>query len=178
MFIPDARDCAIVVSEPKPSVPPRCRSNTRSERPNTFAWSSVSMAAEPLAAIDKWYSEQLNQFLLDLKNTPEGDGTSMLDNTLLFYFSEIYDGPSHSNENVPVTLHGGSALRLKGGRHLKYGGRSTNDIWAAIAQAFGVPMEKFGPANLGQGAVGDLSAIGHFCLQRSPRCVRPLKRSS
>ena len=39
----------------------------------------------PLAAIDQWYSEQTSLFLQSLQSTPDVDGLSLLENTLVVY---------------------------------------------------------------------------------------------
>jgi hypothetical protein len=47
-------------------------------------------------------------------------------------------------------------LRLKGGRFLRYTGRTTNDVWAGVAGAFGVPMATFGDPKHSQGPLPGL----------------------
>lgn len=126
-----------------------------------------------LADIDQWYCQRLTDFLTDLKNTPESDGTSMLDNTLVVFISDVSVGAGHLWERMPVTFHGGRSLGLRGGRNVKMGGRYMNDIWASVVAAFGIPLpadNKFAgytnwptlqsPAGprLGQGAVTGIFA--------------------
>ncbi|HEX3694137.1 MAG TPA: DUF1552 domain-containing protein [Polyangia bacterium] len=129
-----------------------------------------SGSVDRLAAIDTWYSLQVAAFLTDLKNTPESDGSSMLDNTLVFYFSEVSYGATHLWDKLPVVLFGGKSLGLQRGRNLQMNGRYLNDVQAAIMLAFGYPLpadNKFAGNNvwkgvtgprLGQGAVDGLFA--------------------
>jgi len=58
-------------------------------------------------------------FLLDqLKSTPEGAGT-LLDNSLIYFGSEMSVG-SHDNNNMPVVLAGRAGGAVVTGRHLAY----------------------------------------------------------
>jgi len=58
-------------------------------------------------------------YLAKLRATPDGDG-SLLDHMMILYGGGISDGNLHDHSNLPLLLVGGSAGRLKGGRHLKY----------------------------------------------------------
>jgi Protein of unknown function (DUF1552) len=108
------------------------------------------------AMIDRFYCEQVAELVLDLKNTPDGAGKSLLDNTLVVFFSEVSIGVDHNIQNMPLTFFGGSALGHVGGRHLRVGHRYMNDVWTATANAFGVPIENFGDAAFSTGPIGNL----------------------
>jgi len=109
------------------------------------------------AKVDRFYSEQLVLALQAMKATPDGAGT-LLDNTLVVYFNECCFGWSHSIENIPILLFGGKNLKLSTGRHIKYGLKYMNDVWAAIATAMGVPMNTYGDTAFSKGAVTGLFA--------------------
>jgi Protein of unknown function (DUF1552) len=115
--------------------------------------SAVAISAQ--AAADKYYSERMAELLNDMKATPEGTGT-MLDNTLVVYFSEVSIGADHNHQNMPVLMFGAKSLGLNRSSHLKYGGRYMSDVWAATATAFGVPMQTFGDAQWNKGPAPDL----------------------
>jgi len=128
-------------------------------------------AIDQLATVDNYYCARLTEFLLDLKNTPESDGSSMLDNTLVVFFSDVSVGNNHDWKRMPVIFFGGKSLGLKQGRWLDMHGRYMNDIWASVLAAFGVPLaadNKFagydvwkgvtGP-RLGDGAVADIFGV-------------------
>jgi len=58
-------------------------------------------------------------YLLDqLKSSPEGNGT-LLDNSLIYYGSEMAEG-WHTNNNMPVVLAGRAGGQVVTGRHLAY----------------------------------------------------------
>lgn len=76
--------------------------------------------AEKLAAIariNRWHMERLAGFLDALAAERSEDGT-LLDRTLVLAGCGISDGDRHNHDDLPVILAGGSALGVKGGRHL------------------------------------------------------------
>jgi hypothetical protein len=108
---------------------------------------SLPEVARATAAIDRWYAEQTAQFIASLASTPDAiNGGSLLDHTLVVYFSEIGAG-DHSFKGIPVVLFGGSGVGLEGGRIVDVTGRSTNDLWLSIAHQFGVELEALGAPN-------------------------------
>jgi hypothetical protein len=115
------------------------------------------------AVIHQWYCQKVADFLLDLKNTPDGPGTSLLDNTFVVVFSDICIGNTHSVPQLPVLFFGGRTVRLRTGRYLDMKGRYMNDIWASTLAAFGVPLpadNKFGGYNVWNGVTGPRLGMG------------------
>ena len=115
-------------------------------------------SVDQLAAVDNYYCARLAEFLLDLKNTPESDGSSLLDNTLVVFFSDVSVGNDHDWKRMPVIFFGGKSLGLKQGRWIDMQGRYMNDLWASVLAAFGVPLapdNKFAGYNVWNGVTGD-----------------------
>jgi Protein of unknown function (DUF1552) len=106
------------------------------------------------ARIDRFYCDTLAAFLTNMKSIPDGSGT-LLDNTLVVFFNEVSDGNSHSIDNMPVAMFGGKSLGLQTGQHLHFNGAWMNDVWSAVAGAFGETM-KFGDAAYSKGPVAGL----------------------
>jgi hypothetical protein len=105
----------------------------------------ASEVAEMMSAMDTWYSERTAELLRTMRDTPDFDGSgSLLDNTLVLYFSEVAVGWTHSFDDLPIALFGGANVGLQGGPVVSYPGRSTNDLWLAIASAFGVELGSLG----------------------------------
>jgi len=102
-------------------------------------------------AVHRWYNEQMAPMLRALRDTPDLDGRTLLDNTLVVIWSEMRTG-THTFDNVPIQLFGA----LPGNRRLDYGGRPTNDLWLAIANRFGHPMTTFGDPERCTGPLADL----------------------
>lgn len=113
---------------------------------------SHSARPDDEAAIHRWYNEQTAAFLQTLRDTPDVDGRSLLDNTLVVMWSEMRLG-IHTFDNVPLVLFGGG---IDGGRLVRAGGYSTNDLWLAIANRFGLPLTTFGDPERCTGALPGL----------------------
>ncbi|MBH25604.1 MAG: transcriptional initiation protein Tat [Myxococcales bacterium] len=97
-----------------------------------------------LQTIDTWEVAQLAYLLERMANTPEGEG-SMLDNTLVFFSSEIEDGNSHSHFNLPIVLAGGGGGVIETGRHLVYEeDEPIANLFVSILQNLNVPATSFG----------------------------------
>ena len=93
----------------------------------------------------------------DSANTPDGPGTSLLDNTFVVVFSDVCIGNTHSVPQLPLIFFGGKTVGLQTGRYLDMKGRYMNDIWASTLAVFGVPLSpdnKFGGNNVWNGVTG------------------------
>ena len=108
----------------------------------------------PLTQATAWYCDLIAKFALDLANVKESDGSSVLDNTIIVMSSDV--AQYHEFTNVPMVLLGGSKLGLKGGRCLRFAGRTPSDVWTAVAGAFGVPMTAFGDPAYNAGPLPEL----------------------
>ena len=133
--------------------------------PATTAW---------LAQIDRWYAQQTAAFLQELDSTPDFDGNSLLDNTVVVYVTEVARAWDHDWRNVPFLVFGGKNTRIQGGQFIKVtdgslakvegtlGGsgpnRSTNDVWLALAPIFGVNLTSLGDPKQYQGPLPGLVA--------------------
>ena len=104
-----------------------------------------------------WYSTQFAYLMGKLKAVPEGNGT-MLDNTAILWVSEFGNSSSHSMANVMWFLMGNVGGYFKTGQVLKMNGRSTSDVHATIANAFGIPEPKFGDPEHCTGPIAALVA--------------------
>ena len=112
--------------------------------------------APALTAATRWYCELTARFIGELAAIKEVDGSSLLDNTLVPFFSEV--AQYHEHNDVPFAFFGGSKLGLTGGRHLRYPGRTPNDVWVGAARKLGVDLPSFGDAQLNAGELPELFA--------------------
>lgn len=108
---------------------------------------------DALAKIDYWEIQQLAYLFDKLDAISEPDGT-VLDNSLIFFSSEIEDGDAHRHTNMPIILGGGGGGAVTPGRHLKYSGEPVANLFTSMLQSVGVPVTKFGQD--GTGALGQL----------------------
>ena len=99
---------------------------------------------EQLAKINAFHVSLVSYFLDRLKNTPDGDGT-LLDHSLVLYGSAMSDSNVHNHSPLPVLIAGGSAGKLKGGRHLMYPeGTPMSNLLLTILNKTGVQQESVG----------------------------------
>ena len=68
----------------------------------------------------KWYMEKFAELVTKLKNTQDVDGSSLLDNTLIFMGSDLGDSDAHTHNNMPFVLAGGKNMGITNGRMLSY----------------------------------------------------------
>jgi hypothetical protein len=102
--------------------------------------------------ICRWEIEQFAYLVKKLRDIDEG-GVSILDNSVITLASDVSDGHSHSN--MPILVAGGAGGAFNPGRHVRYsGGPPMPNLWAAILNALGGNVQKFGDS--GTGILGQL----------------------
>jgi len=107
-----------------------------------------------LAKLYTWYTARFVYLLDRLAATPDVDGTSVLDNTLVIWGSELGTGWTHSLDNVPFILAGGASGRLRGGRYLEVTNTLTNRVLVTALEAMGITdVEKYGTTDTGSGGL-------------------------
>lgn len=125
--------------------------------------------------IDKYYCDRTAELLAELAATPDIGGGSLLDNTLVVYWTEVSDGSAHGVVDMPIVLFGGKFLKLKGGSFLQLGNAATNaqfsaggqytkgpppyasDLWVTTAQAWGAgAMTSFGDPMWNTGPISSI----------------------
>jgi hypothetical protein len=102
-----------------------------------------------LSIIDRWEVEKLAYLLSGLKNSPEGEGSNVLENSMVFFSSEIEDGNSHAHTNMPVLVggHGGGTMPV--GQHLRFEGDPLANLFIDMLQKLGVDISTFGDDGTG-----------------------------
>lgn len=110
--------------------------------------------------IHVWFAQQLAYLLGKLASYPEGDGT-LLDNTIVFWGSEIGESTSHDLTRMPYVLAGGRAAGLNTGRVVDYKSspKDNNQLLVSLAQLMGAEeVTSFGDPSGAQGTLPDLLA--------------------
>jgi hypothetical protein len=102
-----------------------------------------------------WYSQQHLYLLQQMAGVDMG-GHSLLDESVVFFGSEIQDPPSHNRINVPFLLAGGGG-GLRAGRWVRYQNESHNDLLVSILNLFGDPRQTFGDPKFCTGALPGLT---------------------
>lgn len=99
---------------------------------------------ERLRLIGRWEVEQFSALLQRMAAIDEG-GCSMLDNSAVYFASEIADGNSHSHRDLPVLLAGAGGGVWTPGRHIRYPSDTPMaNLYLAMLESFGVVEPSFG----------------------------------
>lgn len=110
-----------------------------------------------LRKIQAYETKCFADLLAGLRAIPEGSG-SLLDNTVLFFSSELSDSAGHKVENMPVLIAGGGGGRLKArGQHIRApdGTKYAQALLTAV-RATGVELDRFGSQNVSDPIAGML----------------------
>ncbi|HXI26884.1 MAG TPA: DUF1552 domain-containing protein [Vicinamibacterales bacterium] len=97
------------------------------------------------AKINKYHVSLVPYFLEKLKNTPDGDGASVLDNAVIVYGSPMGDSNVHNHKRVPLFIAGHAGGALKGNLHVKAAdGTPLANAMLTVAHKLGLEMPSFG----------------------------------
>lgn len=107
---------------------------------------------EKLAAyqrINQFHVQQLAYLLGQMKAIDEGAGTSLLDNVMLLFGSNMFNGDSHDGRKLPLILAGRGGGALRTGRVIDYSSKPEEEqrlcnLHLAVAQRMGLPLAGFG----------------------------------
>jgi hypothetical protein len=107
-----------------------------------------------VAAIDRWYVQQLAYFLAKMENTKDVDGNSLLHNSMIVYGSGHCDGNRHTHVNLPIILAGSGGGTLTPGRYVKQKPAPMTNLYLSMIDRMGVKNVK----SLGDstGRLGDI----------------------
>ncbi len=100
--------------------------------------------------IARFHLSQMAYLATKLDAMPEGDGT-VLDNSLLMWFSNMVSGTKHDNTKIPIITAGGLGGSLQTGRVLDYttagnDNRKVSSLYLGIMDRMGVKLDQFGDA--------------------------------
>ena len=99
---------------------------------------------EKLVQIGTWEIEQFAALLTRMKGVQEGDG-NLLDNSLVFFSSEISDGNRHNHDDLPILLAGRGGGAVTAGRHTRYPNQTPiANLFVSMLQAAGSTAQSFG----------------------------------
>jgi len=130
-----------------------------------------------LNQIGQFYSAATATILQEFATTPDIDSTTanpttLLDNTVVVYLTEVARAWDHNQQNMPLIIFGGKNTRVKGGTYLKVTGgslatqtggsavnRPFNDMWLALLPIFGVNSTVLSGASGALQSTGPLPGI-------------------
>lgn len=104
--------------------------------------------ANKVHEIVRIYQAELLADLLDKMNsTPDVNGDTLLDNTVIFWASAMSNN-THQITDYPYLLIAGKNAQLQGGFHYDCSDSTNNDLLTTIAQGLTLPDDNFGGHNL------------------------------
>ncbi len=101
-----------------------------------------------LTTIGTWEVQQFAMLLAKMKDIQEPDGT-LLDNSLVFFSSEISDGNRHNHDDLPVLLAGRGGGAVTSGRHIRYNRAPIANLFLSMLRSVGVQDASFGADSTG-----------------------------
>ncbi len=121
--------------------------------PLTHHMGNMDMLAK-VRQINELHSMLFKEFLVKLKNTPEGD-SNLLDQSLICYGSGIADGNAHTHDQLPTLLAGKGGGFVNPGRHIVYQRETpVTNLFATMIERVGVRAQHVGDST---GRLADLS---------------------
>jgi hypothetical protein len=109
-----------------------------------------------LEVIYNWYAQNFAYLLDRMAAVDEGDST-LLDNTVVLWVTEIQQPESHGQSNMPFLLAGGKNVGLRGGRYLKVASQPHNHLLVSVLNLFGIPETRFGHQDFCDGPLAGLA---------------------
>ncbi len=140
---------------------------TDTEAKHTFPWLSLSnhhhfyqhdggFQPAQCEQIGIWYA-QMHSYLLSAMDAVEvAPGVTMLDESVVFFGSELAHPPDHAKKSMPFILAGGGG-GLKGGRMLDFGAKPHNNLLVSILNLFGDARTAYGDPKYNSGALTGLT---------------------
>ena len=97
---------------------------------------------------NQFHIEQFSYIIDKMKAIDEG-GSTLLDNSILMFASNLYDGDKHTADEMPILLAGHGGGSLKTGRVLDYRAKPDADrracsLYLSLMDRMGVSLDKFG----------------------------------
>lgn len=99
---------------------------------------------QALADIGRWEISMMGYLLEKMNSVVEADGNTILDNSLVFFSSEIEDGNSHSHDELPVVLAGRGGGLIDSGQHVRVENGEIGDVFMTMLKSVGVEQASFG----------------------------------
>ena len=97
-----------------------------------------------MSKINAYHAKLTADYLARLRAAEDADG-SLLDNMTILYGAGISNSTRHLGVNLPLVLLGGGAGELKGGRHLRYPGDTSNaDLLMTLMDKLDMPLDRLG----------------------------------
>jgi hypothetical protein len=111
-----------------------------------------------LSGVNAWYAQQLAYFGQALLATQDVDGKTLLDNTLVYWCSDVAWGYTHTFDGLRAFFLGSGGGAVKTGQHIDMGGQVHQKLLVTLMNAMGVMENQFGDATYGTGPLTGMMA--------------------
>lgn len=132
---------------------------------HTMSHGNDPESLENMRLFYRWNAETVARLVQKLADTPDVDGGSLLDNTLIVWGSAMSSGYNHASRNLPFVVVEGSNGYFRTGRHIRWGtwelgmpahgdhgGEPHNRLLVSLCHAMGLTEQtSFGLEELGGG---------------------------
>ena len=123
---------------------------------HSMSHDSGSTAQATLAQLYNWYAQRFAYLLDKLASTPDSDGRSVLDNTLVIWGSELGRAWDHDISNVPFVFAGATDI-LNGGNYLQGSTIQHGRMLVSACHAMGLTNQmQYGSLDTGAGPIPGL----------------------
>jgi len=97
---------------------------------------------------NQFHCEQFTYLVQKMKQIDEG-GKSLLDNSILMFLSNLYDGDAHGADQMPIVMAGKAQGALETGRVLEFFDKGNDNrracsLYLSIMDRMGVKLDSFG----------------------------------
>ena len=97
-----------------------------------------------VVAMNRWYAEQVAQLGRAMARMPDGEGQTLLDNSLIVWGNELATGPHGMNDLPLVTLGRAAGRWPAAGRLVDAGPQDYHRLGTSLLNLMGVPAQGFG----------------------------------
>lgn len=98
-----------------------------------------------------WKMERIAEFLRVLRDKTDADGSSLLENSMVWISSELADGNRHNHDDIPIVVAGSLGGVIQTNRHVRYPTgvpvdemKTFGDFFINLLDLFGVKTNAFG----------------------------------
>jgi hypothetical protein len=133
-------------------------------------WHSVSHGnpatgpGEQMIRMHAYLSGEFVYFVEKLKSFPDADGKTVLDNSVVVWGTQCgtstqtaYAAEDHDRHNTPIIVAGSCGGAFTTGKVIDCDNRNHNDLYLAIAHAFGLNIDSVGPESWNRGPLPGLA---------------------
>jgi len=130
----------------------------------------VTGAVDNLKKIDAYYASKFASLVKFLDSVPEGDGKTVLDNSVAFWLNELSDGNAHNMNNTPLIQAGSGGGYFKQGKIINLdttsGGTATDFLGRSLSQCVPGTTQTSDGVSQGTGTApkfGNMPINKYFC---------------